>query len=631
MAESTPPPADRAIESLPGMTTREERRYLFEYARDQFVGDGEIVDLGCWLGSASAALAAGLMQNARPSAADRVVHAFDFFRYDADMASDFARAGLAGRYRQGELFLDSFRAAVEPWSSRIRPAAADLRTESWPGGPIEFLFIDAMKSWELTRGIVRGFFGSLIPGRSLVAHQDFAQFDTPWIPLLMHRLADEFAPLQHVPRSNTVVFRLERPIPPSKIERPYSYDEFSDAELEEAFRRAGELVSEDRRGGLAAARIMADVHRGRFAAAEALFGDFQRRYGGDEELAASLRREIEAPRFAALGGAGTKHERAWFFEFAKGRAAGRGAIVVVGEEGLEGIVAPLAEGLRRNPRPGAARASIRVYDPAAGGAGAPGEISPDAEAVELAVFSLGADSPAGASVANAARALAAPLRQGGATVVLLGGPLLRDWNLAAALDALLEGFDGPDYISDSSASIWTRSAPAAAAGRDRLADPAALTLREWLAAHRRLVTATLGGPEVAGWRRDPWYGEQDVLRMFEWRLFRQPVWRIEVSLDGVATAAAFRGAKGDAGEAAAWLGRRVDDWAEWAAAQLDPVLPKLQTLPFPVLDLVVEQQRTFQTSEPAQFVQLPRLDESGGVCGFLLYGALGPIDWSAKP
>lgn len=629
MPESTPPPAARAIESLPGMTTPEERRYLIEYARDQFTGEGEVVDLGCWLGSASAALAEGLMQNPRPAAAQRLVHAFDFFRYDADMASDFARAGLGGRYRQGELFLDAFQAAVARWSERIRPAAADLRTAAWPGGPIEFLFVDAMKSWDLTRGIVRGFFPSLIPGRSLIAHQDFAQYDTPWIPLLMHRLADEFSPDAHVPQSNTVVFRLVRPIPPEKIERPYSYEDFSDAEVEEAFRRAAEWVSEDRRGGLAAGRIMADLHRGRYESAERLFEDFRLRHGGDEELAANLRREIDSPRFAAISGAGTKHERAWCFRFAKTQASGGAEVVVVGA-GAEGIVAPLAEGLRRNPRRGAAQTSILTYDPStAGGAGEP---ALGARGVELAVFSLGADAPTGADLARAARALSAPLAREGATAVVLGGPLLRDWSAAAALDALLEGFSGPDYIPNSSASIWTRTAPAAPAGRDRLANPAALSLREWLAAHRRLASAALGGPEVAGWRRDPWYAEPDVERMFEWRLFRQPVWRIEVSLGGVVSTAGFRGTKGLEGDAEAWLGRPVGDWADWVAAQLDPGLPRLQSLPFPVLDLAVEQARTFQTKEPAQFVEIPLLDEARGVCGFLLYGAFGPIDWSAaKP
>jgi hypothetical protein len=77
---------------------------------------------------------------------------------------------------------------------------------------VEFLFVDAMKSWDLANSIVRSFFPRLIAGRSLLVHQDFA-YHAPVgaaIHLMMWMLRDYFTPVYHVPRSCSVVFFLHR-------------------------------------------------------------------------------------------------------------------------------------------------------------------------------------------------------------------------------------------------------------------------------------------------------------------------------------------------------------------------------------------------------------------------------------
>jgi hypothetical protein len=80
--------------------------------------------------------------------------------------------------------------------------------------PIEFLFIDAMKSWPLADRIVRAFFPLLIPGRSLVVQQDFT-----WPAaicatnhMVMWWLRDHLRPVYHVPASTSVVYFLETSI-----------------------------------------------------------------------------------------------------------------------------------------------------------------------------------------------------------------------------------------------------------------------------------------------------------------------------------------------------------------------------------------------------------------------------------
>jgi predicted O-methyltransferase YrrM len=46
--------------TIPGMTCENELAFLRYYAENKYTGTGEIVDLGCWFGATSIALAQGL-------------------------------------------------------------------------------------------------------------------------------------------------------------------------------------------------------------------------------------------------------------------------------------------------------------------------------------------------------------------------------------------------------------------------------------------------------------------------------------------------------------------------------------------------------------------------------------------
>jgi hypothetical protein len=137
----------------------------------------------------------------------------------------------------------------------------DLRYARWEEEPIEFLFIDAMKSPELATAIASEFFPQLVPGQSYVAHQDFAHYYTSWIHLLQFRLRDCFEVITDIPGSGTVVFRCQRKLSPgqwgdlSLVSAPL-------AEIEAAFEYSMGLVSEDKKTNVIAAKAMAYVHRG---------------------------------------------------------------------------------------------------------------------------------------------------------------------------------------------------------------------------------------------------------------------------------------------------------------------------------------------------------------------------------
>src|SRR5262249_44465583 len=51
------------------------------------------------------------------------------------------------------------------------------------GEAIDVLFLDVLKTWELNDAVLRDFFPRLLPGRSVIVHQDYGSGWLPWIPI----------------------------------------------------------------------------------------------------------------------------------------------------------------------------------------------------------------------------------------------------------------------------------------------------------------------------------------------------------------------------------------------------------------------------------------------------------------
>ncbi len=245
-----------------GMTWPSERAYCHWYANRAYTGYGDVVELGCWLGALTAPLVMGLLDHLEPSVRARKVHAFDRFRWDSDMTTLTAAASLEGRYRAGDSFRAEFDARMAPWRDHLVVHEGDLCEAEPFGDPIEFLLVDAMKSWALANAIVRAFFPSLIPGRSLVMHQDFAHYQTYWIHLVMFRLRGWFDLHYDVPGSSSVVFRLRRSLQETETATEYGLESFVVEEIEEAFAHSLSIVRPAKQPNVAAAKIVALFHAG---------------------------------------------------------------------------------------------------------------------------------------------------------------------------------------------------------------------------------------------------------------------------------------------------------------------------------------------------------------------------------
>jgi hypothetical protein len=241
-----------------GMTSPQEQRWLRTYAARRYRGTGAIVDLGCFLGATTVALAEGLALNRK--AKRKQIHAYDLFIWSKTCEAWARERGMEGSFTAGSSFLPEFLKRTQKWRDYIVVHEQDLREAAWKEGPIEFLFVDAMKSPEVARAIASSFFPHLAPGHSFVAHQDFPHCSTPWIHILAFRLRDYFSFAADLPQSS--LFRLESAIAPQALGGDLSPKAVSPAEIEAAFDYSLSIVSKDKKANVIAAKAMAYVARG---------------------------------------------------------------------------------------------------------------------------------------------------------------------------------------------------------------------------------------------------------------------------------------------------------------------------------------------------------------------------------
>ena len=259
-----------------GMTVKSEQIFCRHYTRDRYTGAGEIVDLGCWMGATTIAFSKGLRKNTQlaPGANQKRIHSYDLFQWHHTMDLNVKGTALEGKYQPGDSFLAEFEARTKPYVEHFTIHPGDVSGHPWTHGKIELLFVDAMKIPETARVIVRDFYPHLIPGVSIVAHQDFAHFFTGWIHLIQYRLRDYFEFDGEVKRSCTVLFKLKKTIPAELLDQDWSLEKITLAEMNAAFDYSASLVSADKQEQIASARAMAHVHRGERDLAEQVAKDF---------------------------------------------------------------------------------------------------------------------------------------------------------------------------------------------------------------------------------------------------------------------------------------------------------------------------------------------------------------------
>lgn len=191
------------LPAVPGMTSPAECRYLYWLAQSQLSNAGCLVEIGTWLGRSTLHIAAGLDRSGH---AQRL-HCFDGYTWGS---GDSRAADLP--LKPGDDFQKHFEANVSRFGHLVTIHRTWIADIAWSGAPVEFLFLDAPKKHsEITR-CLEVFGPSLIPGRSIIAIQDYLYFPAYPLAICLHLLRDHLELAHVVLDGSTVAFRVVAPL-----------------------------------------------------------------------------------------------------------------------------------------------------------------------------------------------------------------------------------------------------------------------------------------------------------------------------------------------------------------------------------------------------------------------------------
>ncbi len=191
---------------VPTMLAEPEQRFYTWATQHWMTGIGEVVDLGSFIGGSTARLALG---HALAGHSGKV-HAYDRFTADEGVKRrTLYKQGIAP-FEGNDIFGLS-KDLLSPWADRITFHRGEIETQGWTGEPIEILCIDAFKKAVLADIMVKQFFPALVPGKSIIIHQDFLHHKNPWLAAQMINLRSAVTPVAFV-QHDTMVFLVEQPM-----------------------------------------------------------------------------------------------------------------------------------------------------------------------------------------------------------------------------------------------------------------------------------------------------------------------------------------------------------------------------------------------------------------------------------
>ena len=212
-----------------GMLGYEEAALLYFLAKDYFRGFGEIIDAGSFLGSSSYCLAKGLDENNTIDIKSGRLHAYDLFEIwrEQETSYKFMASELMRIFNisvaDGESTLPIYMANVGALGRHIRINRGDITEMAWSGRPIEILFLDICKNRKVWKHVLRMFYPSLIPGLSIVVHQDYHHPLLPFIHIAQEFLADYFKVVD-AKANDSATFLITDRVPDSALNEVCEYD-----------------------------------------------------------------------------------------------------------------------------------------------------------------------------------------------------------------------------------------------------------------------------------------------------------------------------------------------------------------------------------------------------------------------
>ena len=224
---------------IPGFTSQNERKYLYNYVRRHYSGKADIVELGCAFGSLSVPILKALNEKKRNTSK---LHAFDLFQYHESFGNVLSNSTFNGKIKYGECFKYIFKYYTKEYNDLLKIHKCDLAKIGISNNSIELLIIDAMKSEYLANSIVKSFYPRVKKG-ALIFHQDFCHYHEPWIHIIQYKYKDHFTPICHIEDTSTYLFRCNKEVSEQEIKES-NIMELSNEFIVKAFDHSLSLVDE---------------------------------------------------------------------------------------------------------------------------------------------------------------------------------------------------------------------------------------------------------------------------------------------------------------------------------------------------------------------------------------------------
>lgn len=199
------------LRGAPTMLSNEEVHLLTLLVTEYLSGEGNVAELGTYLGGSAVALGSALQS--RTDLSHVRIETFDRFDHPP-----IPRFGVERSAEQRELWeknVASVRHIIDLF-------AGDLTAYQRESGDpqIELLFVDVVKQPKVVNALIEQFYQSLVPGRSLVIHQDYFHYGSPWVVYTTELLREHFTYCGQVGRSSAV-FLFEVPLSNADLRRDW--------------------------------------------------------------------------------------------------------------------------------------------------------------------------------------------------------------------------------------------------------------------------------------------------------------------------------------------------------------------------------------------------------------------------
>lgn len=313
-------PLPDAVAAIPSMMSENERRFLFNIAKDYYIGAGLIVDAGTFLGASTACFGNGVTQNANIDEIRtrwvRPIVSLELGITNQQMLLSFKRHGIGHGLSVG----DSFGPLIESHIQSVRDVI-DLRLgDILETGriddpikarkvPIEILFLDVLKAPAISEFAAYEYLPRLIPRRSLVIQQDYLSGDLPFIHIHQEFFASKFEYVGEI--SSSAIFRLVHRITRDEVASLFEKPLDGETQIALVSRAVQRSVDPYRRLIMAFAKLRIILNVRGLDAAKQYLAFIESEYA-DQIAQQQLRRVqnvLRAARYLCEVGAGDANER----------------------------------------------------------------------------------------------------------------------------------------------------------------------------------------------------------------------------------------------------------------------------------------------------------------------------------